>query len=151
MSDFEKLINASDLIEWIMETYPDWCEGAVRGIVDHVDALPSAEPTYTESEIQKMQDLEQAQIEKAYQVGLEEGRTEQRWIPCSERLPRGWQWFYATCRSKVDDRENWVIEGMSNPWELWGDLPPMVKVGAAEIIAWMPKEFPEPWKEGEAE
>lgn len=44
MSDFGKLINASDLIEWILETYPDWCVGAVRSIVDHVEALPSAQP-----------------------------------------------------------------------------------------------------------
>lgn len=44
MSDFEKTINASDLIEWIMETFPDWCVGAVRTIVDHVNALPSAQP-----------------------------------------------------------------------------------------------------------
>lgn len=40
---FEKLINASDLIEWIMETYPDWCVGAVRSIVDHVEALPTVD------------------------------------------------------------------------------------------------------------
>jgi len=44
MDDFEKLINASDLIEWIMETYPDWCVGAIRGIVDHIDGMPSAQP-----------------------------------------------------------------------------------------------------------
>lgn len=44
MDDFEKLINASDLIEWIMETYPDWCVGDVRSIVDHVIDLPSAQP-----------------------------------------------------------------------------------------------------------
>ena len=44
MSDFEKLINASDLIEWIMETYPDWCVGAVRSIVDHVESMRSAQP-----------------------------------------------------------------------------------------------------------
>ena len=47
MSDFEKLINASDLIEWIMETYPDWCEGAVRSIVDHVESMPSTQPDKT--------------------------------------------------------------------------------------------------------
>lgn len=50
MDDFEKLINASDLIEWIMETYPDWCVGDVRSIVDHVMDLPSAQP---EKEIAK--------------------------------------------------------------------------------------------------
>ena len=44
MDDFEKLINASDLIEWIMETYPDWCVGDVRSIVDHIMDLPSAGP-----------------------------------------------------------------------------------------------------------
>ena len=44
MDDFEKLINASDLVEWIMETYPDWCVGDVRSIVDHVIDLPSAQP-----------------------------------------------------------------------------------------------------------
>ena len=43
MDDFEKLINASDLIEWIMETYPDWCVGDVRSIVDHVIDLPSVQ------------------------------------------------------------------------------------------------------------
>lgn len=44
MSDFEKLIYASDLIGWIMEAYPDWCVGDVRSIVDHVEDMPSAQP-----------------------------------------------------------------------------------------------------------
>ena len=44
MSDFEKLINASDLIEWIIETDPDWCVGSVRSIIDHIDKMPSAQP-----------------------------------------------------------------------------------------------------------
>ena len=44
MDDFEKLINASDLIEWIMETYSDWCVGTVRSIVDHVEDMPSKQP-----------------------------------------------------------------------------------------------------------
>ena len=44
MGDFEKSINASDLIEWIMCTFPDWCEGSVREIVDHVNEMPSAQP-----------------------------------------------------------------------------------------------------------
>lgn len=46
MSDFEKLIYASDLIEWIMETYPDWCVGDVRSIVDHVEDLPPTQQEY---------------------------------------------------------------------------------------------------------
>lgn len=36
--------------------------------------FPSAQPTYTDEEIQKMQDLESAEIEKAYQIGYEEGK-----------------------------------------------------------------------------
>ena len=44
MTDFDKLINASDLIGWIMEAYPDWCEGDIRVIVDHIDQLPPAQP-----------------------------------------------------------------------------------------------------------
>ena len=43
MSDFDKLINASDLIGWIMEAYPDWCEGDIRVIVDHIEQLPPAQ------------------------------------------------------------------------------------------------------------
>lgn len=44
MSDFEKLINASDLIDWIIETDPEWCIGTVRSIVDHIEEMPSAQP-----------------------------------------------------------------------------------------------------------
>ena len=45
MSDFEKFISTSDLIEWIIETFPDWCLGDVRLIVDHVGTMPSAQST----------------------------------------------------------------------------------------------------------
>jgi hypothetical protein len=43
-------------------------------IVDVLKGLPSAQPIYTDEEIQKMQDLESAEIEKAYQIGYEEGK-----------------------------------------------------------------------------
>ena len=58
--------------------------------VDALKTMPSAQPTYTDAEIEKMQDLEQAQIEKAYQLGREDAQSERKtgkWIPCSERLP----------------------------------------------------------------
>ena len=38
--------------------------------------LPSAQP-YTDEEIQKIQELEEAQIEKAYKLGYQAGRAEQ--------------------------------------------------------------------------
>lgn len=44
MSDFEKSINASDLIDWIMCAFPDWCEGTVRAIVDHINEMAPAQP-----------------------------------------------------------------------------------------------------------
>lgn len=44
MSDFEKSINASDLIDWIMCAFPDWCVGDVRAIIDHVNEMTPAQP-----------------------------------------------------------------------------------------------------------
>ena len=41
MSDFDRLINASDLTEWIVESFPDWCEGDVRSILDHIYEMPT--------------------------------------------------------------------------------------------------------------
>lgn len=69
------------------------------------------------------------------------------WVPCSEKMPPDYQWYYATCKSLVDNRENWVVEGCYTPWEHF-DSTPMIKCGQAEVIAWMPKEFPEPWEGG---
>lgn len=40
-----------------------------------LDRLPSAQP-YTEEQLQKLQDLEQAQLEEAYRRGYEEGKSE---------------------------------------------------------------------------
>lgn len=41
-----------------------------------IDALPSVHPTYTDAEIQKMQDMEQAQLEKAFDLGREDALSE---------------------------------------------------------------------------
>ena len=41
--------------------------------VDALENLPSAHP-YTDEEIQAMQDLEQAQLDKAYELGWKDGR-----------------------------------------------------------------------------
>ena len=56
-----------------------------------INGLPSAQPTYTEAEIQKMQDFEQAQIEKAYRLGYEEGKREAQ----PERKPYHEVWISA--------------------------------------------------------
>ena len=60
-----------------MEMYTD------DDAVEAIEGLPSAQP-YTDEEIQKMQDIEQAQLNKAYEMGKADAL---RWIPCSEGLP----------------------------------------------------------------
>lgn len=60
---FDKAINQSDLEEWIMETFPDWCEGDVRLIINHMDEMPSVTPQ------------------------------EPRWIPCDEQMPEEREWI----------------------------------------------------------
>ena len=54
----------------------------IEELVWAVEALPSAQPT--DAEIQRMQDIEQAALEKAYECGKQDAM--QR-IPCEERLP----------------------------------------------------------------
>lgn len=79
-----------------------------------------------------------------YVPAIEESN-EPHWIPVTEPPKGDFMPYYATCRSKVDDRENWVIEGMYTKYSGW-EYPPMVRDDRAEIIAWMPKELPEPFK-----
>ena len=53
------------------------CETAIipyRRFVKGINALPSVTPQYTETEIQKMQKIEQAEIQKAYELGKAEQR-----------------------------------------------------------------------------
>jgi len=51
----------------------------VSDYVHFLECLPSAEP-YTDEEIQKMSELEQAEIEKAYELGKESMRKIGHWI-----------------------------------------------------------------------
>lgn len=69
-----------------------------------------------------------------------------QWISVSDRLPDNYTFFYATCKSRIDQRENWVIEGCYTNTFSWGEVP-MIVSGDAEVIAWMPKELPEPYRD----
>ena len=55
----------------------DTHKGTGRFMADKkdIDALPSVQP-YTDEEIQKMQDLEQAQLDKAYELGRQSAQPE---------------------------------------------------------------------------
>lgn len=132
MSDFEKLINASDLIEWIIETDPDWCVGSVRCIIDHIDKMPSAQPD----------------LEEAYICGETEAEAryhaQQRWIPCSERLPEprmavlGYAPRYQNIYALYYD----TVCG----WMVWSPIrDDCFPNSQGEIVAWMP--LPEPYRE----
>ena len=44
-----------------------------KDVFARIRKLPSAQP-YTDEEIQKMQDIEQAQLDKAYELGYQAGR-----------------------------------------------------------------------------
>ena len=59
-------------------------DGWIKGIYpqDAIMALPSVTPKFTDAEIQKMQELEQAQLEKAYELGRAEVQ------PCNDCISR---------------------------------------------------------------
>lgn len=74
-----------------------------------------------------------------------------RWIPVSERLPKKFSYVNCTCRSLIDDRASWVIETCyvpqpsNSPYSDWGNIP-MLNRGECEVIAWMYRDIPKPYK-----
>ena len=69
-----------DLKEYVAEhsLWSQWSGGVLEAL-EAVEALPSA-PLYTPDELQTMQDLEWAQLEKMYELGKAE-RKKGKWIP----------------------------------------------------------------------
>ena len=102
-----------------------------------LNKLPSAQP-FTTEQIQTMQELESAQVEKAYELGKAD---RPKWIPCSERLPENGEKVLCqtiTKKGQINmvigfyDFERWCCGMNSN------------------VIAWMP--LPEAYREdGEEE
>lgn len=82
---------------------------------------------------------------------LESLEQEPRWIPVSERLPKTFEFVNCTCHSLIDDREDWVIETCyvphfpDSPYSDWGNIP-MLNEGNCEVVAWMHRDIPEPYK-----
>ena len=75
----EAIKEIKEMSDYWEEEYPE----AVSEIEALKMAIKALEGQTPES-IQKMQELEQAEIEKAYELGKAE---KQQWIPVSERLP----------------------------------------------------------------
>lgn len=73
------------------------------------------------------------------------------WIPVSEGLPKKFSYVNCTCRSLIDDRASWIIETCyvpqpsNSPYSDWGNIP-MLNRGECEVIAWMYRKIPEPYK-----
>lgn len=44
--------------------------------IHDLELLPSVKPTYTDAEVQKMQDMEQSQLDKAFELGREDAKAE---------------------------------------------------------------------------
>ena len=78
-------------------------------------------------------------------------RPKGKWIPVSERLPKAFRFVNCTCHSLIDDREDWVIETVyapqpsDSPYSDWGNTP-MLNSGDCEVVAWMYRDIPEPYK-----
>ena len=81
-------------------------------------------------------------------------KQEPRWIPVSERLPEPCTFVNVTCHSLIDDREDWVVETLYLPipknhnpmhYSDWGNIP-MLNDGDCEVIAWVERIIPEPYK-----
>lgn len=119
-----------------------------------IQGMPAAE-RYTEDEVEKMQELEAAEIQKAYELGREEGKT--RWIPCAERLPEEGQMVIVTIRGHdlilCDDGET-LEEAIDRVMQMlrvsvgflyddgWFGVDGYAMM--VQPVAWMP--LPEPWK-----
>ena len=104
------------------------------------ERLPSAHP-YTEAEIQKMQDLEQAEIEKAFEFGKAEAN---RWISCSERLPEDDSLMLVNyIEPREEGMDIWIgWHEMENVWYINGEAHS--REFENEVLAWQP--LPDPYQ-----
>ena len=119
---------------------------AIFDCEDTIKALPSAQ-RYTDEEVQKIQDLEQLEIEKAFQLGREDAQP--GWIPCTpETMPKNKSnvltVIYIPGR-KANVRSGFYYDGlfMNDNGDTWNATD-------KEVVGWMyqPK-LPKPWEGGQ--
>ena len=132
MQDLISRKAAIDAIEPTLKSILQGNSFKAINVMDKIRSLPSAQP-YTDEEIQKMQDIEQAQFYKIHDLAYQEGKADaMRWISCADRLPE-----YGEAVLTINDDEdyeiNHIIDEDNGEWFYEG------------AIAWMP--LPKPPKE----
>lgn len=90
-------------------------------------------------------------------ISLPSAQPEQRWIPCSERLPEEYGEFLVTMTEKAKaedlgfDLDETYIRKMrynSNGWQLPRHIPSWINEAVKdEVLAWMPLPVQEPYQE----
>lgn len=130
----QDLISRKWLMECIDEGWIKFDSEKDTNLYIHLvrDIAPSAQP-YTNEEIQKIQDFEQAQFYKIHDLAYQEGKADaMRWISCTDRLPE-----YGEAVLTINEDEeyeiNHIIDEDDGEWFING------------AIAWMPLP---PYKEG---
>lgn len=108
-------------------------------VVKGIHALPPVTPQYTEAEIQKMQDLEFAEIQKAYEIGKAENPN--KWIPVSERYPEDGQHILFSTKTGCVFEGRYSADTSAHNWLSYKDD---TYAWNNVVTAWMP--LPEPYK-----
>ena len=125
-------------------------QNAIDGEAPEFEKIPSAQPA--EADVQKMQALEQAEIQKAYELGKLDAMEEMpHWIPCSERKPdldedgfsknmlvsfSNFSGLEICQYRETDEEHGWYV----------GDSTEKPEDIGVHVIAWMP--LPTPYREG---
>ena len=117
-----------------------WNDAIGRAEIE-IEKLPSAQPT--DAEIQRMQDIEQAMLDKAYECGKQDA---QEWIPCKTAIPEkeNTRVTYQTNAGVI------IFDGIYGGIDAYGHRVWLDRERGLywddEVVAWMPIVIPEPWK-----
>jgi hypothetical protein len=108
-------------------------------LLEYVKQLSPVTPQYTDAEIQRMQELEQAEIQKAYEIGKAEKPN--KWIPVSERYPEDGQHILFSTKTGCVFEGRYSADTSAHNWLSYKDD---TYAWNNVVTAWMP--LPEPYK-----
>lgn len=117
--------------------------------------LPFVKKRLLETNYEGLGEADAKEFEKEFNeilnLAIKALEQEPRWIPVSEMLPKAYEFVNCTCHSLIDDREDWVVETcyipqlLNSPYSDWGNIP-MLNSCKCEVIAWMHRDIPKPYK-----